>query len=289
MGNELSNRRAILQSEIDFLENLCHEMGEDIEELKHTQLQAGAARTTTGKVRFYVGAVFSVILLIRLFSAASNIWRSHTMNVDRQKHSQSDVVTSILGMLLGNNLVSLEKYNMLSQVISLALTAFLSFTQMRTFVKTMSVVNRKVNGFCTSFACARKQPQALAETKNHSLGVAGDGGNLSLYGGIMGYLAILTGCCYTLACIVLIKTMLPDKYCIGFTNALGGSMDVFTIHTAVVNEVFATSAAMSASILGILFGIQRDNNFRHTSTVTTTAMTMNTASATKKYRGAEAC
>mmetsp|Transcript_45359 Transcript_45359/g.109855 ORF Transcript_45359/g.109855 Transcript_45359/m.109855 type:complete len:649 (+) Transcript_45359:31-1977(+) len=304
MGDELSNRRNILQTEIDFLENLCQEMAEDIEELKYTQIQAAAARTTMGRIRFYVGVVFSIILLIRLFSAALNIWRSYTMNVDRQKHSQPDLVTSILALLLGHNLVSSEKVvSMLSQVISLALTAFLSFSQVRVFVKTMHAVNRKLNGFCSHVVCNRQttkqqQQQQLLETKSHHGAVEDQHhhhhGALSLYGGAMGYLAILTGCCYTLTCIVSIKTMLPDEYCVGFAKALGGSMDVFTIHTAMVNEVFATSAAVSAFVLGVLFGIQRDNNFRHTSTSSSSsskAITMNGTSgtSTNKYRGAEAC
>ncbi|CAJ1969126.1 unnamed protein product [Cylindrotheca closterium] len=300
MGDELSNRRNILQTEIDFLENLCHEMAEDIDELKYTQIQAAAARTTMGRIRFSVGVVFSIILLIRLFSAALNIWRSYTQNMDRQKHSQPDLVTSILALLLGHNLVSSEKITMLSQVISLALTAFLSFSQVRTFVKTMHVVNRKLNGFCSNVVCSTNRrttkQQQLEEQKSRSHH-AEQNGALSLYGGAMGYLAILTGCCYTLTCIVSIKTMLPDEYCVGFAKALGGSMDVFTIHTAMVNEVFATSAAISASVLGVLFGIQRDNNFRHTSTSTSSssskAITMNgtssTTSSTNKYRGAEAC
>ncbi|KAL3943391.1 MAG: hypothetical protein SGBAC_002557 [Bacillariaceae sp.] len=287
MGDEISNRRNILQTEIDFLENLCQEMGEDIEELKYTQIQAADARTTMGRIRFSVGVVFSIILLIRLFSAALNIWRSYTMNVDRQKHSQPDLVTSILALLLGHHLVSSEKVNMLSQVISLALTACLSFSQVRTFVKTMQVVNRKMNGCFTNMGCNRqtKQQQQQLENKSRS-----DDAALSLYGGAMGYLAILTGCCYTLTCIVSIKTMLPDEYCMGFAKALGGSMDVFTIHTAMVNEVFATSAAVSAFILGTLFGIQRDNNFRHTSTSSSSkANGSATTSSTNKYRGAEAC
>jgi len=293
MGEELSNRRNILQTEIDFLENLCQEMADDIEELRYTQMQAAAARTTMGRIRFYVGVLFSIILLLRLFSAALNIWRSYTMNVDRQKHSQTDLVTSIVALLLGHNLVSSEKVNMLSQVISLGLTAFLSFTQVRAFIKTMHVVNRKLNGFCTSVVCSRRTKLQL-ETKGISSSGGEDAtGGLSLYGGAMGYLAILTGCCYTLTCIVSIKTMLPDEYCLGFAKALGGSMDVFTIHTAMVNEVFATSAAVSAFVLGVLFGIQRDNNFRHTSSssLTKKTITMNGTSttSTNKYRGGEAC
>jgi hypothetical protein len=57
--------------------------------------------------------------------------------------------------------------------------------------------------------------------------------------------------------------MLPEEFCEGFSTAMGG-MDVFTIHTSVVNTVFACSAGVSVTILALMFGIQRQNNFRHT-------------------------
>jgi hypothetical protein len=90
---------------------------------------------------------------------------------------------------------------------------------------------------------------------------------LSLYVGSAGVhseiIAGVTGC-YFLSCIVLIKMMLPEEFCEGFSAAMGGT-DVFTIHMSVVNIVFTCSAGVSAAILGMLFGIQRQNNMRHTS------------------------
>jgi hypothetical protein len=273
MGDELSNRKMILQSEIDFLEDLYRELGEDLQELKQSQKMAAAARTTAGKARSYLGIFFSILLLSRLFSAVSNIWKSYTTNVDRHKHSQDDVVTSILVWLLGHNFVSPQKYAMFSQIISLVLTAFLSFSQVRAFLTTVGAVNRKLNAVYQTFLCTRtKKSTSTAQASS-----------FSLYGGCAGYLASLTGCCYSLSCFVLIKMMLPDEYCEGFARALGGSMDVFTIHTSVVNTAFTGSAGISATILAMLFGIQRQNNFRHTSTTSTTT------SNKTAFLGADAC
>jgi hypothetical protein len=67
--------------------------------------------------------------------------------------------------------------------------------------------------------------------------------------------------CYSLACIVLIKMMLPKESSVSFSAALG--TDMFTVHAAVINVVFLTSAVISTSVLGMLLGIQRQNNLRH--------------------------
>lgn len=280
MGDEVSNRKMIIHSEIGFLEDLHRELGEDIEELIQTQKMAAAARTTGGKVRSYLGIFFSVLLLSRLFSAFSSIWKSYTTNVDRSKHSQEDVVTSILVWLLGHNFVSPQKYAMFSQIISLVLTAFLSFSQVRTFLKTVDAVNWKLNTIYQSFCCTktRKTSSSVGNTLS-----------FSLYDGCAGYLAAFTGCCYSLSCIVLMKMMLPDEYCEGFARALGGSMDVFTIHTSVVNSAFTGSAGISAAILAMLFGIQRQNNLRHTISNAATIGTITTNKNKASFRGADAC
>ena len=74
-------------------------------------------------------------------------------------------------------------------------------------------------------------------------------------------IASLTGC-YFLSCIVITKMMLPEKYSSGFSSALGG-MDLFTVNSHVVNMAYAFSAALTAAVLGMLFGIQRQNTLRN--------------------------
>ena len=274
IGDELITRKQILQTEIQFLEGLCRDTREDIEELRYSQMMAAKSRTTVGKIKSYVGLIFSVLLLIRLLSAGMSIWRSYTQDTDKHKVPQGDIITTILFFLTGHNILSQKDYTMTSQIVSLGLTMILSVTQVRTFLRTVSAINRRLHRFYEKFYCVTPC------SNKKSLDVVDE---LSMYGGTTGsanvhseLIAGLTGC-YFLSCIVLIKMMLPEEFCEGFSTALGG-MDVFTIHMSVVNSAFACSAGVSAAILGMLFGIQRQNNVRHTSN-----------SNEKGFTGADAC
>ncbi len=259
IGEELGNRRLILQTEIDFLEILCKDMQEDIEELRYSQHAAAAARTTMGKARSYVGLVFSVMLLVRLGSAAMSIWQNYTIDTTRRKAAHGDVVTTALLWLSGHHLVSPKDFTMHSQVVSLVLTAVLTFTQARTFFRAMATVHRRLGRFYYKCNCGPSRGSVVGNDEWTGSGV----GAGTLAPGIFSQiLAGATGC-YFLSCIVLIKMMLPDEFCLDFANAMGG-MDVFTIHSSVVNTVFACSACISLFILAMLFGIQKQNNLRHT-------------------------
>lgn len=256
IGEELGNRRQILQTEIDFLEILCKDMQEDIDELRYSQYVAAAARTTLGKVRSYVGLVFSVVLLVRLGSAGMTILQSYSITTVRPKVTHGDIVTAALLWLSGHDLVSQKDFTMLSQVVSLALTALLTFTQARTFFRAIAAVHRRLSRLYYNCYCSSTSRSALGNDERPGVGSVAPG-LLSLV------LAGATGC-YFLSCIVLIKMMLPEEFCLDFSNAMGG-MDVFTIQSSVVNTVFACSATLSLAILAMLFGIQRQNNLRHTS------------------------
>lgn len=270
LREELSNRRQILQTEIDFLEILSKEMSDDIEELRYSQMVAGAARTKLGKIRSYVGLLFSVILFVRLVSAGNSIWRSYSGASWRHHHHSvnKDTITNTLVWLMGHRFVSPSDYTMLSQVISLALTAVLSFTQIRSFLHAVAAIHRYGKSVYTKCNCGRATVPAasrsLAALTDDSQGrvgssmggtVTGSGLTSSLIAGVMG--------CYSLSCVVLIKMMLPRDFRADFDSALGG-MDVFVVHGSIINMIFAGSAAVSFSILGVLFGIQRQNNLRHT-------------------------
>lgn len=255
IGEELGNRRQILQTEIDFLDNLCKDMQDDIEELRYTQHVAAAARTHMGKIRSYVGLMFSVVLLVRLGSAAASIWLGSDTNSTRKKGAQVDIVTTSLLWLTGHDLVSHKDFTMLSQMISLALTAVLTLTQARTFFRAMTTVHRRLSRFYCKCNCGGLRKPVLRNDERPGMD--------SLAPGLVSMvLAGATGC-YFLSCIVLIKMMLPKEFCLDFANAIGGR-DVFTIHFPVVNAVFACSAGVSLFILTMLFGIQRQNNSRHT-------------------------
>ena len=259
IGEELGNRRQILLTEIEFLDNLCKDMTVGIEELRYSQMLAAAARTNMGKARSYVGLVFSVLLLVRLGSAGMSIWGSYPVDTLRHKVAQGDVVTTGLLWLSGHDFVSQKESTMLSQVVSLGLTAMLTFSQVRTFFRTVASVHHRLircyqNLYCGTTATA--SPSASSNDERTGLGSPAPVLVTQVISGATG--------CYFLSCIVLIKMMLPEEFCEDFASAMGG-MDVFTIHMSVVNTVFASSAAISLSILAMLFGIQRQNTLRHTS------------------------
>jgi len=261
LKEELKNRRNILQTEIDFLEDLVRETSLDIEELKYSQSMAAAARTSIGKLKSWIGILFSIILLVRLLNAGFSIWRSHAWNTDvLHKKSHNDIVTTTLLWLAGRNYVSHKRYNMLSQMVSLALTAVLSFTQVRTFLRTVTFVNRRLSRFYKNCYCGSS---CTGSSGNSGSSIDRDMGNLALCNVsfhsqmIAGFLG-----CYSLACIVLIKMMLPEEFTVAFSRALGDT-GMFTIHASAVNLVFFSSAVVSTSILGMLLGIQRQNNLRH--------------------------
>ncbi|KAI2510279.1 Abscisic acid G-protein coupled receptor [Fragilaria crotonensis] len=243
-SDESSRRKRALQDEIEFLDTLIEELKEDILEMKHAQEQASSARTMWGKVRSYAGCLFSVVLLIRLYTAS----RSILLENIGPKPEQEDPITSTLLWLTGHNFVSTQDYNTLSQGISLMLTAILSASQIRSFLRTVSAVNRR---FILIYRrCCIQRPRT-------SDGFLGDSAHYKIHSQV---LAALTGC-YFLSCVVLTKMNLPLQYRTSFAGALGGME--YTIRTPVVNLVFCGSAGISAMVLSLLFGIQRQNTKRY--------------------------
>lgn len=253
LGDNLTKRRKGLLSEAEFLEMLVNEMTEDIAEMRYSQAMATSARTTVGRIRSWVGVVFSAVLLLRLFSIAISIWiRPGDSSSIEIKPARGDPVTTALLWLMGMNLVTPHYYNALSQVISLLLTALLSLSQIRTFLRMATAVNQRLAHLFQTCHCktekkADTSPEAqLPFTKKFHAHV----------------LASLMGC-YFLACLVLTKMMLPAEYRAEFSAALGGK-EVFQIGTYAVNAAFALSAIVSTVTLGMLLGIQRQNTHRYT-------------------------
>jgi hypothetical protein len=256
---DIKNRRQILQTEIEFLEVLARETTMDIEEMRHSQYKAAAARTAIGRIKSWIGLVFSIILLVRLFNTGFSIWTSssarHTAH-SMQNVARNDIVTTTLLWLAGRVYISHKRYIMLSQMVSLGLTAVLSFSQVRMFLRTVSVLNRTLSTFlCT--CCGGNVGGIAAKVR---IGSSPDIA-VSFHSQVI---AAFLGC-YSVACIVLIKMMLPAKFSESFTSALGVP-DIFTVHAPTVNLVFFSSAVVSSTILGMLFGIQRQNNLRHAAT-----------------------
>ena len=263
LGDDVTQRRQVIQTEIFFLVNLARDMRADIDEMRYAQKMAANARTRMGKIQSWLGVVFSVILVIRLLSAAVSIWYSRMPNA-LEKRPRGDTITTVLLFLTGHNLVSHEDFTMLSQSVSLILTAVLAFTQIRTFLRTVTVVNRRLNGLYQKWNCPR---HCCSGNGDDSMVVMDDRSPFGNSGGLYSHLIASLMGCYFLSCIVVTKMMLPEKYCLGFSSAMGG-MDVFSIHFSVVNSAYAFSAAISASVLGMLFGIQRQNTLRNKSSFT---------------------
>ena len=239
-GEEETQRRQKVQRDIDFLESLVNELPSDIEDMKYAKLIGEQARTPVGKLRFHLGFIFSLILLIRLGTSFASTLRAP----DTSATHRTDPITTALVWLTGHHLVSVD-YNALSQFVSLLLTACLSMSQVRTFLRTMSALNRRLLGFYRKCHCKpRKQNKSSMEGTQQSYA---------------DFLAALMGC-YFLSCIVMTKRILPLEYRASFSQAVGSE---FVVQTAVANSAFCASAVISAIVLGMLFGIQRQNTKRH--------------------------
>lgn len=248
-GGEAHQHKLMLQKEIDFLDVLTGELRVDIAEMKHSYETALQARTTLGRLRTYLGFVFSLVLLIRLYTSLLSILKG---SIDDSK--KSDPVTTTLLWLAGHHYVSVDDYNKFSQGISLLLTAFLSVSQVRTLLGTVSSVTRRIDLIYKRCYCTSKGAQALGFEQSYK----------HIYTRVV---AALMGC-YFVACVVLTKLNLPIEYRSEFGAALGGM--AFTIRSSVVNLVFALSSAISAALMAILLGIQRQNSKRYANEATRT-------------------
>jgi golgi pH regulator len=249
-SDQSSRRRQVLHMEIDFLDTLIGELAEDIADMKFSQDQAEMARTCCGRIRSCIGFLFSFVLLTRLYMAIMTfIDPEHIQDRPEELHKQSDPITSSLLWLTGHHLVSSQDYNLISQGVSLLLTAALSVSQVRMFLRTITAVNRRILLICR--ACCIPHVQA---TKGTSL-------NECLYISIYQDVLALFAGCYFLSCVIITKMTLPVSFRSSFTLALGGAD--FIIITPITNFIFCISAGTTAMILSILFGIQKQNAKRY--------------------------
>jgi hypothetical protein len=242
MGSEESvQRRYKVQQEIDFLETLVEELGEDVREMKFAKVTAEMARTRMGRIRSWMGAVFSIVLLVRLYTSFTSIWLVTTTR-------RGDPITTAMLWLTGHHLVNQQDYNSISQCVSLGLTAFLTASQVQSFLRTVSALNVRLLRFYRKCYCSSRSSAELV-----SLNKKGTQMYTDLLAALMG--------CYFLSCVVLTKMNLPLEYRSNFSAAMGGINLV--AQNRVANSCFCASAALSATILGLLFGIQRQNTKRH--------------------------
>ncbi|KAL7569161.1 hypothetical protein ACA910_016987 [Epithemia clementina (nom. ined.)] len=283
IGEESKLRRRNLQTEIEFLETLVEEMKDEAADMQQMQEMAAGARTFAGRCKLWLGAVFSLILVVRLFSAAVFLWNHDYGSLpgdhERQR-SGSDPITMILLWLVGHDYVTQQDYNTLSQFISCAMTAVLSFSQVRTFFRTMNSVNRRLRHFyqkvpCLTFCSSSPSSSSASSTCTSSSAGITD----SSWGVYENFLACLM-VCYFLSCIVLTKLMLPLDYRAAFAEALGDDTEsILRIRSYSLNFTFTLSALTTAFLLGVILGIQRQNTVRHLSGWKATANTSSDQSA----------
>ena len=95
-GDEEIQRRLMVQREIDFLESLVDELNDEIEDMRYAKVLGEQARTPVGKIRFYLGFVFSLVLLIRLGTSFSSIWypthAAENRTTNRSNHNRAAMV-----------------------------------------------------------------------------------------------------------------------------------------------------------------------------------------------------
>ena len=247
IGDEVNQRRKMLSEDISFLETLVIEMEQDLVEMRHSQYTAAMSRTLQGRLLSWLGLLFSLILIIRLISALIQTFpRAGYDSLSMDDSSRVDIITRLVLF----SRASSHDAELLSQCISLVLTAFLSFSQVRYFLRTAVSVRASLSGLYKKVCCVRddeRQPIVRQDVFDLVFG--------PVVSGLMG--------CYFLAANVLTKLMIPKEYRIGFSAALGGTHDAIHIRMSTLNTIFVASALISSAILGMRLGIQRQNTHRH--------------------------
>ena len=258
------SRRSQLTQDIEFLTTLVQELEQEVFDMMEAKEMAAEARTTWGRIRSWLGVMFSIILILRLFGAAWFVWLH---NHGGSRGAGSDLVTMTVLWLIGHNYVSQQQYNTLSQVISLLLTAYLSMAQVRTFVRAVDAVYRRIQ------QCWR--PCTNADEYNDSsvrlLSLHSKLRSGSAYAPVVASLMS----CYFLACVVLTKLLVPSAYRKALAVALetnDASQDesqlfrfFLRIRSYAVNSVFLVTALITTVVLGMMLGLKRQQSLRHRS------------------------
>ena len=270
-----TTRRKQLTQEIEFLTTLAQELEQEIYDMLQSKEMAAQARTRWGKIRSWVGVFFSVLLVIRLIGAAWFLWRHDHPGEKGSKTTGSDLVTLTVLFLIGHNYVSQQQYNTLSQVISLVLTAYLSVSQVRTFVRAIDAVHRRMQQcFRPCYSDDHIDDSSLRFMSLHSRLRS------SAYAPVIASLM----CCYFLACVVLTKLLVPTAYRRALALALESTSThpsafaataneqgdeeqllrfFLRIRSYAVNSVFLVTALVSTVALGMMLGLKRHQSMRH--------------------------
>jgi hypothetical protein len=266
IGDEVTQRRKHITTEIAFLETLVAELNEDVEEMQVSQRLAQEARTPLGRVKSWLGIAFSAVLLLRLASAARYLWIHTHSKEDGDSSGGVDLVTQAVVWWTRRDGATTTKSTdvnaaVYSQVISLALTAVLSISQIRTLLRTVAFLHRRWQVFYRKCYCLEGSRPSVNRSSNRP---RTDPGHLNLGGSTVLAHAMGMGIgCYFLACVVLTKLMVPESYRRAFAAALG-TTEALAVRTYVTQAAFGVAAGGSCLLLGILLSIQRQNVSRYT-------------------------
>ncbi|KAL7533991.1 hypothetical protein ACHAWF_004687 [Thalassiosira exigua] len=248
-----NTRAKQLREEVTYLQTLVGDMKDDVNEMKHSNRSALAARTTLGHFRWIVGVVFSVVLVVRVILAASSFLpalRKDGAGGDSPSRSDaSDPLTSVLLWLLGRGAVSAERYDLLRQGTSLVLAGGLGASQARAFLRVTGALGRRLGRTCTCM------PPGMPGGRD-----ANDSRERPRRNDVALILSSFAMGCYFLASVTVVKMTLPAEYRTAFSEASGVG---FSFNTKVLNMMFSGSACVSAMALASLLGIQRGSSKRH--------------------------
>jgi Abscisic acid G-protein coupled receptor/The Golgi pH Regulator (GPHR) Family N-terminal len=268
MGDAVRRRKATAMSQMEFLNTLIEEMSANVEEMRHVQMISLQARTRMGRIKSWMGVFFSLILLSRLYAALSNVGH-HFIFVGLSSpqgregvEANVDPISRILLFLSGHQFMTTEGMHNLSQCISLILSAVLSVSQIKVFLRVMTSIQQRVQHFYRRrWYCRSCGSRDLQEESN----MRGDKHHLWF----LSHPLSLFLCCYSVACTVLTKMMLPPEYRTQFSRALYEDTEhqahptVLTIRTDTVDLTYSCTALVSGLILAILLSILRSNVRRY--------------------------
>ena len=274
-NSDIRKAKKQLEEEVVFLANLVGDMEDDVREMRSSSLMALEARTTVGRIRSLLGAVFSIVLVVRVLFAASTFLSGPVVDHIRRdggdppssSSSRRDPLTSILLLLVGRNyIVGAEQYARFSQMTSLVLAGALTASQVSSFFRVVGALGRRFRGtFAGYYRATSSSPRMMAGG-----GIRGGGGT-GRRRVVVNDAAVLASSfvmgCYFLACVTVVKMNLPVEYRRSFSAAVGGSNFGYYIddrdNARLMNVIFLASACVSAITLASLFGIQRNNSDRY--------------------------
>ncbi len=208
----LVQRLALLESEIQAMEQVCRSLFSELHEVKTARERAVESRTAWGKVKDAAGIAM----------AAACAWRVVTglYHLVFKRQLRTDPITAALSVLITTKTkVDYVDPKVLSQYLSLLFIGFLVANSMRNFVYAL---NRLF------FA------------------VGGGGGGTSTF--LVLFVAEMQGL-YFLSSVLLIRNSLPDRYRGFIDEAMGADNLEFSFYQNFYDLIFLTSSLLTCMLL----------------------------------------